>query len=429
MRFLNCAVCWVLAVAAPTSPPAPVRTAVTHVTVIDVRSGLAKPDMTAVLFQGRIESVGPAAAAHVGRSARIIDGRGRYLIPGLWDMHVHEGDNERALRLMLAAGITGVRDMGSDVEKLREARRRLRTGEWTGPRLVFAGPMLEGPPSEAASDTWIVRTPEEATRAVKLLASEGVDFIKVHDNLARDTYRAIADAARTSGLPFAGHVSASTTPLEASNLGQKSIEHLEFVPQPCRVLFEPAGPARSIPAECDDTALRAMLQAFAANGTWLDPTIGSFRYFAPEQWPAIFAGFRALALPIRQSGVRILTGTDQSGYLEDKGDIPGRSLHDELALLVEAGFTPAEVLRAATLNAAVFLGLGDSLGTVEAGKVANLVLLEANPLQDIRNTRRIVAVIVEGRVVGRSTVVQNARRYCRGTGASAPSARAACNGQ
>jgi imidazolonepropionase-like amidohydrolase len=195
------------------------------------------------------------------------------------------------------------------------------------------------------------------------------------------------------------------TPSEASDLGQESIEHLEFLPKPCTVLFDPeARGARRVPAECEPAALRATFHRFAANGTWLDPTIGSFRYFAPQQWAAIFAEFCNLAKQIRQSGVHILAGTDQSSFLEEKGAAPGRSLHEELAILVEAGFTPAQVLRAATSDAAVFLGLADQLGTIEAGKTANLVLTEGDPLRDINNTSRIAGVVLEGRLFDRKAL-------------------------
>ena len=196
------------------------------------------------------------------------------------------------------------------------------------------------------------------------------------------------------------------TPAEASDLGQKSIEHLEFVPKSCHALFESVvgGAPRHFPSGCDPQSLDDLLRRFAQNGTWLDPTIQSFRYWAPTQWSAIFSGFRELVPSIRQNHVSILAGTDSSSVLEEKGDPPGASLHDELALLVDAGFTPSEALRAATLNPALFLGLSDSLGTIEAGKIADLVLLEANPLDDVRNTRRIVAVISEGRLLDRKTL-------------------------
>jgi imidazolonepropionase-like amidohydrolase len=241
-----------------------------------------------------------------------------------------------------------------------------------------------------------------------------VDFIKVHDGLARESYLAIAAASKERGISFVGHVPASMTPAEASDLGQKSIEHFEFVPKSCHVLFESVvgGAPRHLPG-CDPQSLDELLHRFAQNGTWLDPTIQSFRYWAPTQWSAIFSEFRELVRSIRQNHVSILAGTDSSSVLEEKGDLPGTSLHDELALLVDAGFTPSEALRAATLNPASFLGLSDSLGTIDAGKTANLVLLEANPLQEIHNTKRIAAVILEGRYLDRLALDRMLRENCR----------------
>ncbi len=205
------------------------------------------------------------------------------------------------------------------------------------------------------------------------------------------------------------------TPAEASDLGQKSIEHLEFVPKSCHALLDSVagGAPRNVPSGCDPQSLDELLHRFAHNGTWLDPTIQSFRYWAPAQWNAIFSEFRELVRSIRQNHVSILAGTDSSSVLEEKGDPPGTSLHDELVLFVDAGFTPSEALRAATLNPALFLGLSDSLGTIEAGKIANLVLLDADPLQDIRNTQRITAVISEGRYLDRQMLNRVVRESCR----------------
>jgi len=379
----------------------PPQIAITHVTIIDVQDGSAKPEMTVLISGNRITAVGSSSEVQLPKRIRVIDGRGKFLIPGLWDMHVHSDGNEHALRIMVDWGITGVRDMAGDVTKLTEARRRIANGAWTGPRLLIAGPRLAGPPAEADEDVWVLHSPEQARRAVDSLARRHIDFIKVHDDLSRETYLAIARAAKEKGLPFVGHVPSSITPAEASDLGQKSIEHLEFFPKPCLALFhslEEAG--ANVPSGCDTESIAALLQRFVQNGTWLDPTIQSFRYFAPTQWNAIFSGFKKSTVQIRRAKVSILTGTDWSSDLEAKGALPGASLHDELALLADAGFSSTEVLRAATLSPVIFLGLSDSLGTIEREKVANLVLLEANPIEDIHHPRRIAVVVLDGRVVG-----------------------------
>jgi imidazolonepropionase-like amidohydrolase len=386
-----------------TNAATPTQIAITHVTIIDVHDGSAKPEMTILILGNRIIAVGPSEKTPVPKHIRVIDGQGKFLIPGLWDMHIHSDGDERTLRAMVDWGITGARDMAGDVTILTDARRRIANHDWTGPRLLVAGPRLIGPPGEPDSDVWVLRSPEEARHAVDSLVQQHVDFIKVHDGLSRDTYVAIASAAKANGLPFVGHVPASLTPAEASDLGQKSIEHLEFIPKPCLTLFQsPERAEANLPSGCDSQSFQALLERFARNGTWLDPTIQSFRYWAPTSWDSIFAGFRKIVAEIRLANVPILTGTDWSASPQEKGSLPGAALHDELALLADAGFSSAEVLRAATLGPAVFLGFSDSLGTVETGKIANLVLLQANPIQDIRNTRRIAVVILDGRVVHRS---------------------------
>ena len=414
---LNLVVLWLELSAVQGATGSPSKIAITHVTVIDVRAGTVKKDMTVLIVGDRISAVRAAKEKErlPTKEIEVIDGQGKYLIPGLWDMHAHTDGDDRVLRLFTAYGITGVRDMAGDAAKLADARRRITSGELTGPRLVFSGPMLEGPPSQADDWTWIIHSPEEARNAIDRLVELRVDFIKVHDGLARESYFAIAAASKERGISFVGHVPASMTPAEASDLGQKSIEHLEFVPKSCHALFESVvgGAPRKLPSGCDPQSLKELLHRLDQNGTWLDPTIQSFRYWAPTQWSAIFSGFRELVPSIRQNRFSILAGTDSSSVLEKKDDPPGTSLHDELALLVEAGFTPSEVLRAATLNPALFLGLSDSLGTIEPEKTASVVLLEANPLQDISNTQRIVAVISEGRYLNRDVLERLRRENCR----------------
>jgi imidazolonepropionase-like amidohydrolase len=382
------------------SAATPTQIAIADVTIIDVHDGSAKRGMTVLISGNRIIAVGSSKETPIPKQMRVIDGRGRFLIPGLWDMHVHSDGGEDALRMMVDWGITGARDMGGDPRKLVEAREHIANQDWTGPRLLIAGPRLMGPPTEPDEDVWILHSPEEARRAVDSLIRQHVNFIKVHDDLARDTYLAIASAAKENGLPFVGHVPSSVTPAEASDLGQKSIEHLEFVPKPCLVLFHSRGRADvSVPPGCDTESIGALMQRFTQNGTWLDPTIQSFKYWAPAEWDAIFAGFKKTTVQIRRAKVCTLTGTDWSTSLQAKGSLPGPSLHDEMALLADAGFSSTEVLRAATLNPALFLRLSDSLGTVERGMIANLVLLERNPIEDIHNTRRIALVLLEGRIV------------------------------
>lgn len=370
--------------------------AITRVNVIDPGTGTTTPDQT-VLIRGRrilrIAAGTPKPPAH----SRTLDGHDGFLIPGLWDMHVHMDSTD--LPAFLAFGITGVRDMGGDLAQLRAWRRMTSADARTGPRIAFAGPLLRGPRSDADSgsaSSLVIRTAEQGRHAVDSLAAAGVDFIKVHEGLSRDAYDAIAAETKAWHLTFVGHTPASLTPLAASDAGQKSIEHFEFLPDECLDLLGPSDRRPTIqPPTCQPEALDSLLAHFDRNGTWLDPTIGSFRIFAPQQFPAIVTGFAALVPRLEAHHVRVLAGTD----LGTRGIVAGAALHDELELLVQAGFTTLAALQAATTYPADFLGLADSLGVIAPGKVADLVLLGADPLRDIRNTRRIVAVVHNGVIV------------------------------
>jgi imidazolonepropionase-like amidohydrolase len=369
-------------------------TAIAHVNVVDMRTGKIETDSCVVIKGSLILSVSKTCGT-LPHSSHLVYGRGQYLIPGLWDMHVHSDGDERALKSMLGAGITGVRDMGGNLQNLVKARQSIQSGAWQGPMLLFAGPLLEGPPSEAQDDTWIIHNASEADRAVEALAKAHVDFIKVHDYLNREAYFEIAAAAKQHGLPYAGHVSQAISPAEASVAGQASIEHFEFLPKQCLPLLAD----KAVPADCDDSRITSILNVFARNGTYLALTLQSFQYWAPSQWSKTFAASRRLVAQIRTARVRILAGTDWGTYLERRGARPGWCLHEELALLVRSGFTPLEALQAATLDPALFFGMEGKLGTVEPGKTANLVILRANPLVNISNTRKIAAIYRNGRSV------------------------------
>jgi imidazolonepropionase-like amidohydrolase len=378
---------------APRPAPAPVTLLIADVTVVDVAAGAAVPHRTVVVAGRRIVDVRAARPSDLQAEGRI-DGRGKFLLPGFWDMHAHL--DRAALPLLLGYGITGVRDMGSDPDSLLRWRRDLAGGALAGPRLVFAGPALAGPPNASSPGRWIVATPAEGRRAVDSLAALGVDFVKVWEGLSRDAFLAVVAEARAHGLRVVGHVSASISPAEAADAGQTGIEHLEWVPDRCLVLFDPSATPDRVPPECRPAAMDSLLRHLAARGVWLDPTISMFRHYVqPPAWTGITAGFRGLTPAIRAAGLPLLAGTDT-----DDGNIPsGASLHEEIALLAASGFTPAEVLRAATLNPARFLGMADSLGTVERGRVADLVLLQADPLADVSATARIGAVVRAGRLL------------------------------
>lgn len=366
--------------------------AIAHVSVVDVERGTIDSDRTVVISGARIVRLGPARSVQFPAETRVIDGSGKYLIPGLWDMHVHLDSG--ALAQFVSHGVTGVRDMGGEARELVALRRGIQAGTIVGPRLIIAGPVLAGGSVEPTRSRVVVRTALEGTRAVDSLVALGVDFIKVHDGLSRSAYFAIAHEARAKHIPFSGHVPADVTPGEASDSGQKSIEHLEFIPDACMQRF--SSPSADAPIGCGADRMDALLERFKRNGTWLDPTISMFRaYVTRAAYDSIFASFKLLAPALRESGVRLLIGTD----MENSRIKAGESFHDEMELLVFAGFSPLQVLRGATSNAANYLGIIDSLGTVAPGKIADLVLIDGDPLANISNVRRISAVLRNGRVV------------------------------
>lgn len=397
---------------------------ITGVTIVD-GSGAAPNGNAAILIRGnRIVWIGPVDQVSVPENARVYDGSGEYVIPGLWDMHTHvlwhPFVEDGFLQLHIVNGVTGIRDMGGTLDVLGEVRPGGRYDSPLNPRIVAAGPWLNEfviDPRAGIS----VETPEAARQAVAALAGAGVDFIKAYLFLERDIFLAIIEEAEVRGLPVAGHVPQNLSSREASDLGMRSIEHLRSeIGGFCEEVGE---------ANCG-----ALLEALLRNGTWQTPTLvvrrnaglldepGISQYpgvgYAPdylrEEWAEIRRGRlaaesfddvrrrrdeqRALAARVHRAGLPILAGSDAG----DLYSVPGFSIHEELALLVDVGLTPWEALRAATIEAAEYLASTDSLGTVAEGKIADLVLLGANPLEDIRNTTNIRAVVRDGRLYDRA---------------------------
>jgi imidazolonepropionase-like amidohydrolase len=437
--LLACIACWAQ------SPPAPLI--IDDVTVIDVTGGPALPHRTVVLQDAHIQGIYKTNGS-LKANAVHVNGMGKFLIPGLWDMHVHTvfGDwfphgKEIALPLFIANGVTGVRDMGGELDVLQQWRKEIAAGTLLGPRMVIAGPMLDGPHPRFPSSI-AVSTPEDGRRAVDDLKRRGVDFIKLQSLIPRDAVFAIADEARKQDIPFVGHVPDAVRASEASNAGQKSFEHLIGIfegssPLEDEFLKGPKTESKFL-ATYEPTRAATLFALLVKNHTWQCPTLvwelggnlidqtnfahDSRAKYVPAYWKdvtwkrftdEIKHGFNTDDLATRQrfvekelevvkemhdAGIQFLAGTDSAPgvYI-----FPGFSLHEELQRFVTAGFSPLEALQTATLNPATFLGIADRLGTVEKGKLADLVLLDANPLDDIRNTEKIAAVIVNGRYLSR----------------------------
>jgi imidazolonepropionase-like amidohydrolase len=438
-----------------TSPSRPL--VLKHVTVIDVESGRARAEMS-VIVEGRyMVAVGSGSKVKVPQQAQVIDATGKYLIPGLWDMHVHEWNKEIFFPLFIANGITGVRDMFSPLPPIKEWRAEIAAGTTIGPHIFAAGIFVDGPYPFCKPCTIAVSSADEGRKAVLKVKEMGADFVKVYSMLPRDAYFAIADEAKRQQMVFAGHVPEFVSAAEASDAGQKSFEHLMGILVSCsakekELRKENEAKLRAEGIRQDTATLEqaaaldsfdkkkaaALFARFVKNGTWMCPTLtvlqavafsgdADFRNdprikyipdFLKQQfwedaygWKGHTPEFNAQAKRVFQkqlevvgmmnrAGVRIIAGTDTANpYV-----FPGFSLHDELALFVQAGMTPAEALRTATINPAKYFAREKSLGTVAKGKIADLVLLDANPLTDINNTRKIAAVIRGGRYLPKETL-------------------------
>jgi imidazolonepropionase-like amidohydrolase len=429
---------------------------ITHVTVINPGSSSVQSDMTVIIDGDRITSVSNSGATlQRERKARRVDGRGQFLIPGLWDMHVHSafgdwfpGGREIILPLFIANGVTGVRDMGGDIPVLFAWRKEITEGKIIGPRMIVSGPMLDAllPDGKLRFPSSIaVTTPESAMAAVDSLKGQGVDFIKVQSVISHDAYLAAATEAHKVSLPIVGHVPDKVRIRETIDAAQKSIEHLMGSFEGCSTEEEKfiagQGDLKLLLATQDKEKCDELIRLLAQTQTWQVPTLawqrgGTFldqrdlqhepldkyvpaywrdvtwKRFTEEMMPGLlhdplelrreyFARNLQMVGAQHRAGVLFLAGTDTAPgvYI-----MPGFSLHDELANFVEAGFTPMESLQTATSNPAKFLGMENRYGSVEAGKIADLVLLTANPLEDIHNTKKITAVIANGRLLNRAAL-------------------------
>lgn len=419
--------------------------AFTRVNVIDVESGRVLPSHTVLIAGNRIRAVGPSAKVRVPAGARVVDGSGKYLIPGLWDMHGHSL-HPANLPLFVANGVTGVRVMRG-VPRQLQWRTEIQRGERLGPLLYLSGPVIDRArpsgataPSEMEEGTVRVRTPEETAAQVRAQKDAGYDFIKIRNSLSPLLYAALLAEARNQAMPVAGHVPPTVALTEALGARQATIEHLTGYLQalvPADAPQQPGADYRSRVLAwrfADSTRMVPLAQATFAAGVWNTPTLAARihdvpqaefeRYLArPEAAylsPAIRELYRSLRVTenlteedfhlavaghakqdavvraLRIAGAGLLAGTDVGPW--------GFSLHWELEALVNAGLTPAEALRAATWNPGRFLSASDSLGSVQPGKRADLVLLDADPLADIRNTQKIRVVVLNGRYLNRNTL-------------------------
>jgi hypothetical protein len=443
-----------------------------NISVIDMKDSIPKINQTVIIEGNKIRSIGNKIK--LPASAKTIDGTNKFLIPGLWDMHVHmwherweksvpaiEG-REVFLDMFIPNGIIGVRDMGGDQRQIKKWKEEIIEGKRIGPRIV-SGPIVDGP-SKLQEDYIVAGTAEQGVRIVDSLIKQKVDFVKVYSTLPREAYFAIAKESNARHIPFEGHLPDAISVAEATEAGQKSIEHTGWMPLSCSSKEDSlrkaiVGGRQTMAAQSSQGAAisnpllerfkllmatytaekaQAVYATLKQHCTWICPTLnvsqpflwknnspffedGRIKYM--PQWMQdrlnvgdLKAGIADADVPVRKqwyeylqkmvgdmykAGIPMLAGTDFPFFC-----FAGYSLHEELERLIEVGLTPYEALKTATLNPAKFLRRDKELGTIEKGKLADLVLLDANPLENISNTKKIYAVIVNGKLLERKELDQ-----------------------
>ncbi|GAA4429942.1 amidohydrolase family protein [Pontibacter saemangeumensis] len=440
---------------------------ITNANVVDVASGKVLPKRSLAINDGIILAIADTEAANQYKADTTLDAQGRYVIPGLWDNHIHlrggealAEENRNLLPLYIANGVTTVRDAGGDLyPAIRQWRDQIKAGKLIGPRIISAGPKLDGP-----NATWEgsieVASVAEVPAALDSLQQLGVDFVKIYDStISGDVFLAIVREAEARGMLVAGHMPFTVSLGEAIGSGLDITEHLYYafksgspredsLTAAIRASQQTAKPIgfytalHSLHDSYDPATAKAFFRRMADANTAVVPTLHISRVLnnlqqddhstdpylayigagieetyarrvnsaraqpaeAVEFMRSLNAKFHSMIPDMQAAGVIILAGSDAGAY--NSYTYPGPSLHKELELLVEAGLTPAQALRAATINGAKVMGRSAKYGTVEKGKVADLVLLDQNPLKNISHTQRIHTVILGGKAYGAKDLQQ-----------------------
>lgn len=417
----------------------PTSYAITNITLIDVEKGIAIPDQTVKVAGDRIASIGQPGGPEVPERTRTIDGQGLFLMPGLVDAHVHYLDAPVFGRLMLANGVTLVRDMGMPNDLILGLRDALNQGDMLGPQMVASGAILDGDPPLIPLISIGIETPEQGRATVRRQVEAGVDLIKVYSRLDRETFFAIVDEARRCGRKAVGHIPETVYLEEAVSSGLASSEHLfgfekviaKLLGKPVKLEFAGLAPEAGNfqhLGQVDPQALQQVYERIRLGGMAVCPTVVTFKtasrikaiqggdfprreYISPVVlgiWASMWAqqedlpefiwrNWAQMVKGLHQAGVSLMVGTD----LMLPGIFPGFAVHEEMAIWQEAGIPAADVLRSATLVPARFMGLGDRLGSLGEGKTASLVLTRLNPLEDIRNAQEIESVFLRGQYFSR----------------------------
>ncbi|MBD8497295.1 amidohydrolase family protein [Paenibacillus arenosi] len=447
----------------PPSPKGKSDLIIQDVTVVDVNSGKLTPKQSIIITSNKIARIDDTANIDVPDNARIIKASGKYVIPGLWDMHVHmEHFMDSAVPLLLANGVTGVREMGTSLNHVKLTQKMHNKGTLM-PRIAYSGKVINKfPNDQVPPHHFSLKTEAEARKAVQLLKQHKVDHVKMYSYMPENLYTAVIDEAKKLNLPVSGHLPLTVRADQASNDGMRSFEHLHGMH--IATASQKSGIFNRYLKEVADGALdkdhllyydyeikaaeqynaeesQNLFEIFKQNDTFQVPTLVTMtstvkpspdqriKYVAPaiqKQWLAAMKRTQSnkrevttvnkmvkinsdLIRKMNQAGVPIMAGSDTTYMMPNL--YYGFSLHEELQLLVKAGLSPLEALQSATINPARYLNSEHKQGTVEEGKLADLVILDANPLTDIRNTTRIHAVVVNGHLLDHTKIKSMVKTY------------------
>lgn len=387
-------------------------------TLIDGTGSAPVADSVVLIEGDRIISAGSRSRVKIPRNARVVEVRGKFILPGLWDMHAHLFQAEFG-PAYLSVGVTTVREMGDEMEFISALRDAFNSGQGVGPRMLRAG-YIDGKTKEHGFDVE-VDTPDEARAAVRRYKDAGFEQIKIRDHLKLEILKVIADEAHRLGMTLTGHVPSAINVLQAVEAGQDQISHINFVAPVFDFKRDPAG--KGFVVDLETPKSKRALELFKQHGTAFDPTLAYMEMYLrtrgtlitsfepgfarlPSNYAehlsnAAFAqgesrslngigGFLAVVGALRRAGVPVYAGTDAV--------VPGYSVHRELELFVEAGLTPMEAIQAATIVPARMMRLDKETGSIEKGKRADLIIVDANPLESIGNIRKVRQVVARGRI-------------------------------
>jgi hypothetical protein len=390
-------------------------------TLIDGTGAAPVADSVVVIEKDRIIAAGPRSRVKLPAGATVIDARGKYILPGLWDMHAHLFQMEFG-PAYLAAGVTTVRDVGNEFEFVTTMRDAIKQGRGLGPDMMLAGYIeAKGPGPQA--NFFLVETPEQMRAAVRRYKEAGFEQIKVRDRITLELLKAEADEAHKLGMTLTGHVPKVLNARQAVEAGQDQISHINFIAPLIVPKISVSAQGQRV-FDFEGPNVKQAIQFFKDHNTVIDPTLVYMEMFSRNKktpittfepgfahvpreyaehmnnigvepasekfWSAMIERFIAIVGALHKAGVTIVAGTDVV--------VPGHSLHRELELFVEAGFTPMEAIQAATIVPARVMKRDKDVGTIETGKRADLIIIDANPMESISNIRKLKWVIAGGRM-------------------------------